>query len=503
MKLDDLSDQDLENIANGNLDGLSDEALAMVAGSEGMIQQKEKTAKDSLLQGADYLGRGLDYAGGLTRTAAAKMTGTYQEGDLGKALEGHAPSTADLMQRGGWDNSEPVLPEALRSKYFDPTVRDTAGFVGDVALDPLTYLSGGLSAVAKKGTSSQLLKKLMIANERGLMGAGKVMNAAVNPVETLARSRSTKNYAKAFKEVDKEFSNPESIGSILHGENFVGSGEDATKVVGKLNSQAGDEIGAVLKEAAQKGAKVDLDQAFPGAQEYVKQLRQYGSPEASQLADQIEGRIKGLSDNYAQYDEVVTPATEGHYPGMGTPEKVTKTRIGSKAPVDVANEEKAFINNMIKSSGFAQGDEAALATQARKAVSGDLADSIKGSVKSADEELYNRLTKANDRYRSTNGDVQERLQSVANQVKNTRGPLGITKVDAMLASFGLMGGGASGGASFAPLAIKKSADALQSIEGRTARGRLNKSIGNSKGVIDAAARQALWIDMLREEEKNK
>lgn len=82
-------------------------------------------------------GKGLNVMPGLVRTGAAKVKDLMgpglgpeisKEDDLGRALTGTGPSTEEYLDRSGYK------PGAGRS---------AAGLVGDMASDPLTYLTGG------------------------------------------------------------------------------------------------------------------------------------------------------------------------------------------------------------------------------------------------------------------------------------------------------------------------------------------------------------------------
>ena len=120
--------------------------------------QLEQTEEEPgmMTKGLGYLLRGLDFAGGATRAGAMNLaplaalmqnpnnpkamaalaTGQMtKEGDFERIMSGQAPSTSEYLERMGYD------PESGTVK--------TAGFVGDVALDPTTYATGGGNLVQK------------------------------------------------------------------------------------------------------------------------------------------------------------------------------------------------------------------------------------------------------------------------------------------------------------------------------------------------------------------
>jgi hypothetical protein len=106
---------------------------------------------DSGVTPLSAVGRTLDFPSGIARTAVAGLanipyslaTGkslTKPE-DLQQALLGEAPSTAQYMERAG------VAPGATaETPIGNISARDVAGFVGDVALDPITFASKGIKA---------------------------------------------------------------------------------------------------------------------------------------------------------------------------------------------------------------------------------------------------------------------------------------------------------------------------------------------------------------------
>ena len=432
----------------------------------------------------DLAGRGLDYMGGLTRTGAAQLaesaTGRdiVKEGDWDRAMSGQAPGTAQYIENAGIPEGATLgdaIP-AIKGKWFDPSVRGVAGFVGDVALDPLTYLSGGVSALAKSGTTeSKLLKALQLANKEGkITKAGNVAQKVLNPIESFNKYRSDKNYASAFSKADKvskSEGNAYKISDILKSEGFMGDSAKAAERVVEINKSAGQEIGDILKEAQAKGAKVDLTKSFDESLDVAKELRKLSAPEAKKLADEIESRVLGVWETH-----------------------------GSSAPIDIIQQEKSFINDLIGKTGFASGDEAALTTKAKKAISSSLASGNEAAVKSIDKDLYDRLKKANSMYSSTNKEIQKAMTGIGGQVAEANGMFGGSKVDAILMGLGLAGGSASGGASFAPYAAKKLGQAALSTEGKSIRGAIGKGISElpDYALKDSAARQ-LWEKIL---EKN-
>lgn len=435
----------------------------------GMLQQ----AKEAALQGADILGRGLDYAGGAVRGTVAggleALTGKELV-DYKDVLAGKAPTSAEVMQKLGVPEGY-SLSNIIPSMYsetgqgaalqkgglFDPSVRGAGGLALDILTDPLTYLSGGLSAAGKAGKLGK---------------AEKVVEAALTPIGTMAGKRAPKLYKKAFETVDvnlKPLNKPYSVADILSKEKFRGNMAEAADRIAEINQTVGTEQGNILKRAAEKGATVDLIKEFEPALKYAQKIKNLPSPEAAKLAKEIDDRVM-----YAW------------------------EKTGGSMPVDEANKLKSFINDRIKDAGFAAGEEAGLSVQAKKAIAGDLSEGVKKAVSSVDEELGKELVAKNKMYASTSSQVQDELFKQAKTVKERREGLlgtGLTTVDLMLAGMGAQTG------QWAPLAVKKAGEAAMSTKGRTSRAAFGKFLEEQKGIIDPVLKQALWIDMLKQGEQ--
>ena len=450
-------------------------------------KESQTPIKDAALAVAGGVGKALGYAGGLARTGILEATGQAEDGDAARALKGNAVTTDEFLNRKGVPEGAHLsdyLPYANKGSgnmfaiekggMLDPSARGVAGFVGDVATDPLTYLSGGLSAVAKGGDSA-LLKKLFLANVEGggLTAGGKVANAVLNPIEAASRSGATSAYAKAFEKVDGKLDNPSTLAELAQKSGFRGSPQDAVEHFSQMNQNAGKAIGDTLSQASDQGAKVKTMTALQPAIDKAAELRKLGVPEADSVASQIDDRVQQILDTH-----------------------------GETVPVDTANKVKALMNQSTK---FAQTGVDALANQSRKAVAAPLNEGIEQGVKDTGSELYDRLMEQKKLYSSTASDTQKKLEQFANQAPQQKGPFGLSKVDAMLAGVGAVGGAHTAGASFLPLAAKKAVDAVQSFEGRTLRGSALQAVGQgSNGLTDEAIRQMVLDEMAKKQmEKNK
>lgn len=454
--------------------------------------------RESIPKYLQKAGQALDYVRGATTGPALaygleKLTGkdVYNDKERQGALSMTAsyPEPGELLKRAGLQiprgpSVSDYLPGA-KGHWYDLSPGDVADFALTVGTDPLTYLSGGLSAVAKEGAAKGALPALArgvgLANEAGLNKAGRVANAVLNPIEGLQRARSRGLYQKAFEEVDR-FAKQEgkaiAPSKILQDAKFSGGMTEAAEKLAEVNKQTGERIGSILDEASQKGATVPLMDAMQPAMDFASELRKKATPEAAALAKEIDDRIL-----YAWQ------------------------KTGGDMSAKEATELKSFVNQLIKDSGYAQGTEASLSTKAKKAISSDLAQGVEEAVKKVDPNLHKELLEANKLYGSTSPLVTDKVTQIGNRVAERRGPLDLTAVDLMLLGAGAGGAALNGqepaGGAFGALLLKKGITGLTSTSGRTLRGKMADSIGRgSRGVLDSAARNT-WSNIAREKEKEQ
>lgn len=251
------------------------------------------------MKGLSAVGKGLDYAGGVTRAGAANLAGVGTTDDLLNALKANPASTAEYLKRTGLPEGY-SLSDALSGMYsdtgdewlklkkggaLDPTARGAAGFVGDVALDPLTYLSGGLSAAAKGS----------IAGKGLLKGAGKVAaktaNAFVNPLEHLAVPGEA-IYKSGLKKIDTRLieKGQEPISDYLLKQGNWGR---LSKIQEGMQSRMDDlanQRSKLYSEVDASGAKIDPMQASKGAYDQVAHIAEnpYMAPKAEKARDFLD-----------------------------------------------------------------------------------------------------------------------------------------------------------------------------------------------------------------------
>jgi len=186
--------------------------------------------------------KGLDYVGGLARTglqysppamavrAATDTLPTMEQfkSDVVSAYKGEAPSTSGFLEKVG-------APEGP-SLYGIPA-RDAAGFVGDVALDPLTYLTGGVSTAGKLGN------------------LGKVASKMVNPARGVSKAAGEVFFKSAFKPIDNALkkAGQKGVTSELMKEGIGGSWEAMAKKVPQIQKDVGRRVASAVDDVEKAG----------------------------------------------------------------------------------------------------------------------------------------------------------------------------------------------------------------------------------------------------------
>ena len=429
--------------------------LAAQGGSEEPAAEEGMGAFGKTLHGLDF--QRAATTGPMVAAALEKLSGKQvirpgeYEGSL--KFKNPYPGTGEMLERAGYLTESPIT-------------RSLLGMGADIATDPATYESAGVSALAKLKNLGRL-KPLV----RGA-------NMVLNPMEEFMRYRGAKNYANAFKKVDEvaaERGKKLIPSQVMQDEGFVGSMGGAAKKTKAMNKEAGNEIGAVLDDAANQGAAVDTFDLVKKGWSKIQELRSLGLEKSNQIADDIERQLVDI------------------------------WKGGQDIPVDKANQMKSFLDKQIKESGFAAGGEASLKKQAEMEVAGALRDQIPRAVSATDPSLGLRLGDANRKFAVTDKKMVKKIAQFARQEGN---PFALSRVDLMLA--GLGGGSAYlgdenplGGAAGA-LLLKKGGRIGMSTLGRTARGKVATTIAREgRGLVDPAVRQApksVWEAMEGEEE---
>jgi hypothetical protein len=435
--------------------------------------EEEKTMGDY----AKSLGSGvlttLGAAGSAVRSGIAHATGLSKPEDT----IFNAPSTDELLNRAGVGNI--ALSDVTPSMYAEPgeggmftpekggmldlTARGTAGFVGDVALDPMTYLSGGLSAAAKLGKAApaaELLTRLGQMNEAGkLTGVAKAANYALNPAEILSRSGGRSIYNTAFDKADRKIATDAGIGSIadlLFENNFTGNSQQALDELKNIHSSTGEKLRKMREKAS----------GTTGS------LQEHMSP---QFSSNIEGLTTKLRVSPEAAHQAEAQAIEDLVAGYASKGQLTPQELS-----DLKRLVNPKVSQMSKAIRPVSKDQEDIA---RALLGGELNKTENQVMHSAlgDDGVAEYL-KAKKDYGTSGYSVQKEIDKQAAREMNLTGGK-VSSLDPLIAA--KMG--------FLPYLGKKAVDISKLTGTKTRVGKGLHSIGtNANGLMDAAARQNVW-----------
>lgn len=266
--------------------------------AQGAVPHEEESTASKVIDAALLP---LHYSGDVVRAGIGELTGTLKEGEGMKALKGGgAPSSAELMKRGGWENTSSlsdVVPGAYsdtgdewlklkKGGMLDPTARGTVGLAADVATDPLTYLTAGLGKMA---------------SAEGASTATKALNAYLNPVGAVTDavgsglSKAGKGiYKSAFKEADDI---AQQYGKeVLPSDVLMDSGAwgKAHTIFGKAKDKIAslmDERNALVSAADNAGVEANMQNAMKPALDHIAELRASRVPKNLKVADALEEQV--------------------------------------------------------------------------------------------------------------------------------------------------------------------------------------------------------------------
>jgi len=215
----------------------------------------------------DYGLRGLDYLAGAGRFAASGYADLYNlatdqpllnKPDTGlDVLKGKAPTTEDYLEKSGMEDS---------------IGRSALGFVGDVALDPTTYLSGGASAVGKAGK----LKSLF------------------NPAKKAADVVGDKMIRSGVSKIDEtlELAGKGKLSDIMIKENIVGTNKQIRKKIDKLSNRFAKDRKTMYSAVDEVGGKVNVEDILSQFGDYTSGIRsKTGNEIGDQVANQMEDQL--------------------------------------------------------------------------------------------------------------------------------------------------------------------------------------------------------------------
>lgn len=263
-----------------------------------MLQSHEIPAVRALDQG---LGKVAGYAGGWTRTLAAKLAGMVKPGKnpvelLGsdgiKALQGEAPGTGDYAERFGVPTVSAQIPGTKRVL----TSKDFLNVVGNAALDPLTY--GGAQWAGKK-----------------------LYNSAIRPVEIDGM-----RYGKA------------DVGDVMN-KHGIWNERDLPKKAQAVVDKNMASTQATEKAATLAGAEADIVESMQAAQAKVNQIREHARPGSAQeqMANEMQAEIDNHLATKAKPSETVFKAKPEDTSGFDAPTMGKIDRAGTMDPLELFN----------------------------------------------------------------------------------------------------------------------------------------------------------------------
>jgi hypothetical protein len=418
-----------------------------------------------------------DWTGGMVRTgvgeAAGAVTGSdvVRDGDWMQALQGKAIDTNTIMDRAGvpqggqlsdlipgmYSESGDGLLTLQKGGMLDPSPRGVAGFVGDVALDPLTYLTAGGSTLAKTGKAGA--------------AAEKVLKPASNLMEAGGKSMYKSGLTRIDQEAMKYGKDP--VSDVLLKHDIAGSANTIYNKMRELSENLVGQQKGLLSQADEAGKTVDMTQSMRLADEEIANMRLSRDPRKQAAAATLQDEVA----SYKTLDSL-PPGAEGPIMPVG---------------VQQANDFKTSLYQSIPQGDWAEtlsGLDPQL-IKGRKAQARGLKESVEGAVdgigKGAEIRQINdelgRLLTTNDK--AWNEAIKEQNKNIFSSVDG-----------------GLLGIAISDPGKAAILLAKKAADAAKMTGPRTVGGQMlrNQGRGQLSGPIwDILLRQQM-IEANRDEQ---
>lgn len=335
--------------------GLTAAEAAELAQLEASQAPPEMGTGMKVLQGA---GKAVDYVGGVSRAGLANLIDSVTPGksfasgkDMLQALKANpfdskakgAPSTSEYLERAGvpagasFSDDFPGLYSETgnglalqKGGWADPTIRGAAGFVGDVGLDPLTYLTFGASAAAKGAKAADIAARKGMAQAAPSM-ASKVLNstagkAVARPLDAVGEYFGKKIYKSGLKGIDQQAAkfDKEPVSDLLMEKGISGSAQSIQGQMDVLGETLLKERQGVLREASKAGGQVSMKEAMGPTLSRIQQIRNSQDPALQGLADALEIEAKKyLKLDAAPAQDVLRPLyRQGDMVGGQTPIEV-------------------------------------------------------------------------------------------------------------------------------------------------------------------------------------
>lgn len=420
----------------------------------------------------------LDYVGGVTRTGlgAAVLPNTTSK-DFKNALKGEPLSTKEMAMREGVKEGS-KLSDVVPSMYnqtgkgiklqkggwADPSALGAAGFVGDVATDPLTYGSLGIAPAAKYATKALAGSKYggNLASKL-LSVVPKVTNPATEGLKPLGKTM----YKSGFKPIDAVSAKYNKIpaSEIAWKYGMTGTNKNIAKQADEVLTKLGKKKSDILERVDAAGIKPDLDAAFSKADNYASQL------EASRNADRIDA-AQALRSEAKRYKDPLLP----------------KDELGAASIKDLESVKQSMYGGLPQSA-YKSGTQSAsdLGKVAQKQMSRGVKEEIENTVAKLDPKLKPEFTGLND---EMGGLLSTAAAFDKEALKGTNKNL-LTSVDPMLVS-GVKAASGSMGDGVWALVAKKLADLSKTTAGRTTAGRAIYNLGDIPGMDAFLRRPNPW-----------
>lgn len=362
---------------------LSPQEADELAALEAKYGESPREDRGLLGKGLDYSLRALDYAGGAARYAGAGLanipysmaTGKSltKTDDLGKVLKGQAPTTAEYMERGG-------VPEGPRFNLSpmegDTSLRDIAGFAGDIATDPLTY------------TGLPLVK-----------GAKKLLNVGGDTAESVGKSI----YRSGFKKIDERLAEKgkKKIADVLLESGApAGTTKKLAKNMQKVADTALKQRDELYKKATDLGVTVDLRFPLEQTEELLSKARTNPG---------MRAKVDELSDLLMEY------------------------KNAGKVDLQTLSDWKSALYEALPASAFGpDGKAKGIYSKFEKALATDFKDAIISAGNKAEKGLGSKIDEANEII----GSVLTAKQPTKIQIRRGETPNFFTSVDAILGGVG-------------------------------------------------------------------
>lgn len=408
----------------------------------------------------------LNYTGGLGRGTVAAALEPLVDKDIvspEEIMTGRVPGSAELLERAGVPagySLADIVPAIEKGSMMDITARGAAGVVGDVALDPATYL---LPMVKGAGMAAKGARVALNPLGEALGAAGKGISKA-----------GTSAYKSAFEKADRALATrygKGSIADILKSEGFKGSAEEALQKATSINESLGAKIGD-YRAAADMAGTLEKPQSFDEAQKVIQKYRTASDPKMMSIADNLQE----ILDSYS----TMPPKTAS--------ELATVKRVN----LDMAGGDSAF--DAMKSSP--ERAEAQLRRALAKALGKSEDDAVKAAL--SPEEFADYLATKKD-YGVTTKFAQKELNKLAGQE--------MTRTGVLPSAVDVMGTGAAVASgqpiAMGAMALKKARDIGRLTSTKTRGGLALESLGEGLQAVSEKVPPQIWLEMLRKKESEE